>query len=156
VISGSLEIVQPVDGSEVPITVHTAGQFTGETNMLSGRRSLVRGRMQDEGDLLVMTPEALRKVVQTDSELSEILLRAFILRRVALIADKRGDAVLIGSSHSAATLRIREFLTRNGQPHTYLDVEKDPTVQALLDRFQLHVEDAPVLSCRCDVGLDHP
>jgi thioredoxin reductase (NADPH) len=156
VISGSLEIVQPVDGSEVPITVHTAGHFTGETNMLSGRRSLVRGRMQEEGDLLVMTPEALRKVVQTDSELSEILLRAFILRRVALIADKRGDAVLIGSSHSAATLRIREFLTRNGQPHTYLDVEKDPTVQALLDRFQLHVEDVPVVICRYEVVLKNP
>src|SRR5207248_2498136 len=122
----------------------------------SGRRSLVRGRMQDEGDLLVMTPEALRKVVQTDSELSEILLRAFILRRVALIADKRGDAVLIGSSHSAATLRIREFLTRNGQPHTYLDVEKDPTVQALLDRFQLHVEDVPVVICRYEVVLKNP
>jgi thioredoxin reductase (NADPH) len=156
VISGTLEIVQPVDGREIPITVHTKGQFTGEANMLSGRRTLVRGRMREEGDLLVMTPETLRKVVQTDSELSEILLRAFILRRVALIAEGRGDAVLIGSSHSAATLRIREFLTRNGQPHTYLDVEKDPTVQALLDRFQLQIHEIPVVICRYDVVLKNP
>jgi len=112
--------------------------------------------MREDGELLEMTPDALRKVVQSDSELSEILLRAFILRRVALIADHRGDAVLIGSSHSAATLRIREFLTRNGQPHTYLDVEEDPGVQALLDRFQLRLEGVPVVICRYDRVLKNP
>jgi thioredoxin reductase (NADPH) len=156
VISGSLEIVQPVDGKEVPITVHAPGEFTGETNMLSGRRALVRARMREDGNLLVMTPEALRKVVQTDSEISEILMRAFILRRVALIAEGRGEAVLIGSSHSAATLRIREFLTRNGQPHTYVDVEKDASVQALLDRFHIAVGDVPVLVCRYERVLKNP
>ena len=156
VISGSLEIVQPVDGREEPITVHSPGEFTGETNMLSGRRTLVRCRAREDSDLLVMTPEALRKVVQTDSELSEILLRAFILRRVALIAEGRGDAVLIGSSHSAATLRIREFLTHNGQPHLYLDVEKDPGVQALLDRFQVEIHEIPVVICRYERVLKNP
>jgi thioredoxin reductase (NADPH) len=156
VISGSIEVVQPVDGQEIPITVHKPGEFTGEVNMISGRRTLVRARMREDGDLLVMTPEALRKVVQTDSEISETLMRAFILRRVALIADKRGDAVVIGSSLSAATLRIREFLTRNGQPHTYLDVEKDPGVQALLDRFQITVHDVPVLICRYEKVLKNP
>jgi len=94
-------------------------------------------------------------VAQADSELSEIFLRAFILRRVALIADHRGDGVLIGSSYSAATLRIREFLTRNGQPHTYLDVE-DPAVQALLDRFHPRLEDVPVVICRYDRVLKNP
>jgi thioredoxin reductase (NADPH) len=156
VISGALEIVQPADGEEIPITVHHPGEFTGEVNMLSGRRTLVRGRMREQGDLLVISPEALRKVVQTDSEISEILMRAFILRRVALIADKRGEAVVIGSSLSAATLRIREFLTRNGQPHTYVDVEKDPGVQALLDRFQITIHDVPVLICRYDRVLKNP
>src|SRR5437868_11716274 len=156
VISGSLEIVQPVDGREEPITVHSPGEFTGETNMLSGRRTLVRCRAREDSQLLVMTPETLRKVVQTDPELSEILLRAFILRRVALIAQSRGEAVLIGSSHSAATLRIREFLTRNGQPHAYLDVEKDPSVQALFDRFGLKIDDVPVVICRYDRVLKNP
>src|ERR671925_649870 len=79
VLSGELEIVQPVDGREEPITVHVPGEFTGETNMLSGRRSLVRGRMREDGELLVMTPETLRNIVQSDAELSEILMRAFIL-----------------------------------------------------------------------------
>ncbi len=156
IISGEMEVVHPVDGREEPITVHAPGEFTGETTMLTGRRTLVRGRMREDGELLVMTPEALRKVVQADAELSEIFLRAFILRRVALIANSNGDAILIGSSHSAATLRIREFLTRNGQPHTYLDVEKDQGVQVLLDRFQLRVEDVPVIICRYEKVLKNP
>src|ERR1700686_3787479 len=60
VISGALEIVQPADGKELPIIVHGPGEFTGEVNMLSGRRSFVRGRMRDSGELLVITPEVLR------------------------------------------------------------------------------------------------
>src|SRR5712671_1113067 len=156
VISGELEIVQPADGTERPLTVIEAGQFTGETNMLSGRGSLVRGRMREDGELLALSPKALRSLVQSDSELSEILLRAFILRRVALIAAAQSDTVLIGSSHSAGTLRIREFLTRNGQPRVYLDVDKDPAVQALLDRFALTVDDVPFLICRYQRVLRNP
>ena len=124
--------------------------------MLSGRRSLVRGRMREDGELLVMTPEMLRNIVQSDAELSEILMRAFILRRVALISEGRGDAVLIGSVHSAGTLRIREFLTRNGQPYGYLDVDKDPGVQVLLDRFHVTAADVPVVICRYERVLKNP
>src|SRR5437764_5342268 len=148
VLSGALELVQPADGREVPITVLRQGQFTGEANMLTGRRTLARARMKEEGELLAIRPEALRKLVQFDVELSDVLMRAFILRRVQLVARGQGDTVLIGSTHSAATLRIREFLSRNGQPHAYLDVDKDPGVRALLDRFALRPEDVPVLICR--------
>ena len=156
ILSGTLEIVEPLDGKELPITVAGPGEFTGEMNMLLGRRSLVRARMKEPGEVLVLSPDVLRKLVQADTELSEIFLRAFILRRVALIAKTPGDAVLIGSSHSAATLRIREFLTRNGQPHAYLDVEKDPSVQALFDRFGLKIDDVPVVICRYDRVLKNP
>jgi thioredoxin reductase (NADPH) len=147
VISGALALVQPSGGDELPITVLREGEFSGEINMLSARPSLVRARMTESGELLVISPEALRSVVQSDSELSELLMRAFILRRVSLIANALGDTVLIGSAHSAATLRIREFLTGNGQPHAYIDVDKDPGVQGLLDRFDLHVNDVPVVIC---------
>ena len=74
-------------------------------------------------------------LVQTDAELSEILMRAFILRRVELISAGVGDIVLIGSTYSADTLRIKEFLMRNGQPYSYIDLERDPDVQNLLDSF---------------------
>ena len=156
VLSGELEIVQPADDKEVPVTVHHVGEFTGEANMLSGRRSIVRGRMKEAGQLLVVTPEALRKLVQTDADLSELFMRAFILRRVALISSSIGDTLLIGSSHSAGTLRLRDFLTRNAQPHQYLDVDKDPSVQSLLDRFGVGVNDIPVLVCRYEKVLKRP
>ena len=156
VLSGALEVVQPAEGRETPIAVLRTGQFTGEMNMLARRRSLVRARMIMPGELLVIAPEALRKIVQVDTSLSEILMKAFILRRVALIARDLGDAVLIGSAHSPATLRIREFLARNGQPHAYLDVEKDTGVQALLDRFQLTARDMPVVICRYERVLKNP
>ena len=75
-------------------------------------------------------------------------MRAFILRRVALIAAATSDLVLLGSRHSASTLRIKEFLSRNGQPFTYQDVESDPGVQALLDRFHVGVDEVPVVVCQ--------
>jgi thioredoxin reductase (NADPH) len=156
VLSGAMEIVQPADGKEVLITVHLPGEFTGEVNMLSGRRSLVRARIVEAGELLVITPETLRKLVQSDADLSELLMRAFILRRVALISNSMGDTVLIGSAHSAATLRVREFLTRNGQPFEYIDVDRDPGVQALLDRFALRPSDVPVVICRWERVLKNP
>src|SRR5437764_10093819 len=95
------------------------GQFTGEVNLLSGRRGFTRIRAAEASELIELQREELLGLLQTDSELSDIFMLAFILRRVELIAHQAGDAVLIGSNHSAETLRIKEFLTRNGYPHAY-------------------------------------
>ena len=132
------------------------GEFTGEVNQLSGRRSLVRCRAREASKLLEIARADLRRVMQTDAALGEVLLRAFLLRRVFLIAHSVGDAVLIGSSHSADTLRLQAFLARNGHPHTYLDVERDPDVQTILDQFQIRVADIPVLICRGELVLRNP
>src|SRR5437867_5035882 len=156
VIEGAVEIVRPVDGHEERITVHGPGEFTGEINMLSARRTLVRGRALGDGSIVVVDREHLRALVQRDFELSEILMRAFILRRVALIAHGDSGLVLIGSRHSARTLRIREFLSRIAQPFTYQEVESDPGVQALLDRFQVGVDDVPVVVCESGKVLRNP
>jgi thioredoxin reductase (NADPH) len=147
VLSGALAIVRPVGDHEVPVTVHEPGGFTGEINMLSARRSLVRGQVAEDGDLLVMDRDQLRDLVRRDFELSEILMRAFILRRVALINQGDNDLVLIGSHHSASTLQLKQFLTRNGQPFTYQDAEADPAVQVLLERFHVGVNEVPVVLC---------
>jgi thioredoxin reductase (NADPH) len=156
VIEGAVEIVRPVDGREEQITVHGPGEFTGEINMLSARRTLVRGRALGAGSIVVVDREHLRVLVQRDFELSEILMRAFILRRVALIAHGDSGMVLIGSRHSARTLQIREFLTRNGQPFTYQEVESEPDVQALLDRFHVGVDEVPVVVCQGGQVLRKP
>ncbi|MFZ0178521.1 MAG: SDR family NAD(P)-dependent oxidoreductase, partial [Candidatus Dormiibacterota bacterium] len=110
---------------ERPITVHRAGGFTGELTMISGRRIFVRGRVIEPGDFVELTGDALRSLIAKDAELSEIFMRAFILRRLELISRGYGSLILLGSRHSAQTLRLREFLTRNGHPYTDIDLDTD-------------------------------
>lgn len=154
--TGRVEIVQPSGTEETLVTVHGPGQFTGEVNMLSGRRSLVRARVTEPGEVIELSREDMLSLVQTDSELGEILMRAFILRRVELIAHGIGDVVLVGSAHCAGTLRVREFLARNGHPYAYLDLDRDTGIQDLLDQFHVTEEDVPVLICRGEVVLRNP
>ncbi|MEO8256903.1 MAG: FAD-dependent oxidoreductase [Acidobacteriota bacterium] len=156
VTAGRVEIVRPATDGDALIAVLGPGQFTGEINMLSGRRPLVRVRATEPGEVVEVSRARLLTLIQTDSELSEILMRAFLLRRVELIAQGFGDVVLIGSMHSPGTLRIKEFLTRNGHPYAYLDLERDHDTQALLDRFHVAVADVPVLICRGQVVLRNP
>jgi thioredoxin reductase (NADPH) len=155
-LSGRLEIVNPSREGQTVVTLHGAGEFTGEVDILSGRPSLLRANAAENSELLEIDPASLRRVVQTDAELSEIFLRAFVLRRAHLIAHTLGDAVLIGSSHSADTLRLKGFLARNGHPHTYLDVERDPQVQDLLEHFGVDLKDVPVLICGGQPVLRNP
>jgi thioredoxin reductase (NADPH) len=156
VIRGALEIVRPVGDKEEQVVVHRPGGFTGEINMLSGRRSLVRCRALVDSSIVALDHDDLRALVQRDSELSEIIMRAFILRRVALASQGGADMILLGSRHSAATLRLKEFLSRNGQPFTYQDVETEPGVQALVDRFQIRVNEIPVVLCEGGHVLRNP
>ena len=156
VLEGSLEIIDVARGHQDALRALSRGAFTGEINQLSGRRSLVRCRAPEASTVLEIPRPNLRHIIQTDTELGEILLRAFMLRRVYLIAHSVGDAVLIGSSHSADTLRLQSFLSRNGHPHTYLDVERDADVQTALDHFEIGVADIPVLICREDLVLRNP
>jgi thioredoxin reductase (NADPH) len=156
VIQGSIEIVGVSNGEKTVIRVLGQGMFTGEVNQLSGRRSLVDCRAREDSELLELDRNSLRRIMQTDVALGEIFLTAFVMRRVFLIANSVGDAILIGSSHSSDTLRLRAFLSRNGHPHTYVDVERDPDVQALLDHFEVRVTDIPVLICRGELVLRNP
>ena len=156
VTEGKIDIVSVSGSTEALIVTLQPGQFTGEANMLSGRRGFARIRAGMDGEVIEVEREQLLSLVQTDSELSDILMRAFVFRRVELIAHQVGDAVLVGSNHSADTLRIKEFLTRNGYPHAYVDLERDADVQALLDRFRVGLADIPVVICRGQVVLRNP
>jgi thioredoxin reductase (NADPH) len=156
VIAGEVEIVRPFGAYETLVTIHGYGEFTGEANMLSGRRSFFRARATKAGNVIELDHQQMLTLVQTDAELSDILMRAFILRRVELIAAGVGDIILIGSTHSAGTLRIKEFLMRNGHPYSYIDLERDPDVQNLLDSFQISASEIPVLICRGQLVLRNP
>jgi len=148
VVSGRLEILRATTDAEQRVVVLGPGQFTGEMTMVSGRRGVVRIRAPEPGEAIEVQRDDLMGLVQTDGELSDILLRAFILRRVELISHGHGNVVLIGSRHSPGTLRIEEFLTRNGHPHSYVDLERDAEAQEMLDRFHVGIDEIPVLICR--------
>jgi thioredoxin reductase (NADPH) len=154
--TGQVEVVQSSDGIEKPVALFLPGQFTGEISILFGRRILVRVRAKEAGEVIEIDREHLLNLVQTDAELGEIFMRAYILRRVELIAQGFGDVLVLGSSHSPGTLRVKEFLTRNGHPYSYIDLDHDVGVQDLLDRFQVATNDIPVVICRSEVVLRNP
>ncbi len=155
-LSGEMEIVQPGLHGEQPLTTHGPGQFTGEMTMISGQRSLALGRIVRPGEVLQLTGEALRALVARDAELGEILMRAFIFRRLGLVTHGFGNVILLGSRHSAQTLELREFLSRNGHPYTYVDLDTDRTSQELLDRFHVNASEVPVVICNTQDVLRSP
>jgi thioredoxin reductase (NADPH) len=156
VVSGEVEIVRPSSGVETLITVHGPGQFTGEVNNLSGRPAVVRMRCTKPGELIELDRQHMLSLLQTDADLGEIMMRAFILRRAELVTAGVGDIVLIGSIYSAGSLRIKEFLMRNGHPYSYIDLERDPEVQNLLDSSHTDASEIPVVICRGQIVLRNP
>lgn len=156
VISGELEIVRVWAGGDTLIALLGPQRFTGEVNSLSGRPAILRARITKAGEVIELGRQQLVALVQTDSELSEILLRAFILRRAELVTTGMGDVVLVGSKHSADTLRIKEFLMRNGYPYSYIDLERDSDVQGLLESLHVAATEIPVLICRDHSVLRNP
>jgi thioredoxin reductase (NADPH) len=147
VLSGAMEVSRPTLDGELLVTTHTPGCFNGEMAMISGQRCLVRGRVTVPGDFLELTRDAMLALVARDGELSEILMRAFILRRLWLIREGYSSVILMGSRHSAQTLHLREFFSRNGHPYAYIDLDTDRIAREMLDRFQVKASDVPVVIC---------
>jgi thioredoxin reductase (NADPH) len=154
--TGEIQIVQSPAGGAAVAAVLRSGQFTGELNMFSNRRALLQIRAGEDGEVIELDHAHVQALVQGDAELGDILMRAFILRRVELVAQGLGDVVVAGSEHCADTLRIREFLTRNGHPHAYIDLDRDAGAQQLLDRFGVTMDEVPVLICRGQLVLRNP
>jgi len=156
VVTGELEAVRDSCAGEDVATTHRQGQFSGELNLVTGRRSLATIRAIAPGEIIDVERENLLAMLQTDAELSQIFMRAFILRRAALIDRGFGDVVVLGSHFSPQTLRVREFLSRNAHPYTYLDLDTDAMAQDALDRWKISADDVPVVICRGEAVLRNP
>src|SRR5438034_10511223 len=156
VVAGRSDVVRPSAAGDEVVVEFGPGMFTGEVTMLSGRPGLAQIRAGAAGEVIEVGRDELLALIQSDGELSEILMRAFSLRRVELIARGVSDVVVLGSTHCQGTLRIREFLTRNGHPHTMLDLDRDAGVQELLDRFHVSAADIPVVITCSEVVLRNP
>jgi thioredoxin reductase (NADPH) len=157
VVRGTLEVILARPGDNDVFTVLTMGDFTGEMSMLRGSTGFASIRVGEAGEVIAIDAAHLRSVVLTDAELSELFMRAFILRRMGLVAESAGaDVRLLGSRHSGDTLRLQEFLTRNAYPYQDLHIEEHPDVQALLERFHLRADELPVVICHGDSVLRNP
>ncbi|HEY5219859.1 MAG TPA: FAD-dependent oxidoreductase [Gemmatimonadaceae bacterium] len=156
VTAGRVDVIHTADGVKQVVAQFTPGMFTGEVGILSGQRGVISIQASEAGEVLEVDREHLRDIIQTDGELSEVLMRAFILRRVEMIRHGLGDVVVLGSDHCTGTLRVREFLTRNGHPYVLINLDRDPGAQDLLDRFHVNQSDVPVVICRGDLVLRNP
>jgi thioredoxin reductase (NADPH) len=155
-LSVSLEIVQPTLDGERLVTILRPGVFTGEAGTIAGQRTVVQARAIQAGEILEVRPDDLRTLVAHDAALSEILMRAFMLRRIMLIDRQLGNVVVIGSRHSADTLRLREFLSRNGHPFSYIDLDLDDAYRNFLDRFGIAVSEIPIVIGNGTMVLRNP
>lgn len=146
VLAGELEIVRrDALGDSSVLVVLRPGNYSGEAALLSGRAAMVAGRAGTDLKVLVVPVDGLRGIMVTHAVLSELLMRSFILRRVRLISEHVSDLLLIGSRHSADTLRLQEFLTRNAHPYTFFDLESAGDVCATLTRFNVRPDETPIV-----------
>lgn len=155
-LRGTLDIERPSGNTSTLIVRLGRGQFTGEASLITGRPAIARIRVSEPGEVIELTREQALAIVQTEADLSPVLMRAFMLRRGELIARDLGDVIVLGSVHCSGTLRVREFLTRNGHPFHYIDLDRDAEAQELLDRFSITPEDVPVVICRGTAVLRDP
>ena len=157
ILSGGLEILQPCPNKGVrSLVTHVPGSITGEFSVISGQRALLRGQVSASGEFLQIAPGEFRALVAKDAELGDILMKAYILRRMLLISEEASNVLVLGSLNCANTLRLREFLSRNGYPYKFIDLDTDERSQSILDHFQVKVEEVPVVICNARSVLRNP
>lgn len=148
ILDGEIEVSQRSHkGARTPIVTHHPGSFMGELAQLSGRPSLVDGIARTDGEALEIAPAGVRALLVAEADLGERIMRALILRRVGLLETGAGGPVIIGEAHAADVLRLANFLSRNGHPHTQLDPTADACARSLVEQFQIEPSELPIVLC---------
>ncbi|MGV2292485.1 FAD-dependent oxidoreductase [Trinickia sp. YCB016] len=156
ILSGMIEAIRSsVDGPQF-LGTHGAGSFTGEVGTLAGRAASATTRVVADGEVIVIDEESLHELVVAEAELSETIMRAYILRRVAIIQGQHVGLVVIGSTSSFPTLRLRHFLSRNGQPSAYFDIVEHAATKDLLARYGVTEADIPIVVTTQGLVLTQP
>lgn len=144
-VDAEVDIVVSVDGRENVIVRHGPGRFLGELNMLTGLRAFVSAKVVTPGEVIVVARDRLRHLMATNPRLGDTILAAFVARR-SLLLEKAAPAIrVIGSQFSPEFHRVREFLTRTRVPHEWLDPDRDPQVEDLLNGFGVQPGELPVV-----------
>lgn len=157
VLNGNIEIFETdANGTPKVFTVHREKQFTGELDLFNDREILVSGRAGTESRVVRVKRDDFRRMVTSEPDIADILMRAFIKRRVGFIQNTQGAVVLVGASRSADTQRIQQFLTRNGYPYRLLDSEADPDAVGFLAGFDVKADQLPVVVASHELLLRNP
>lgn len=157
IVAGTIQIERGTALRSRALGTFGEGMFTGDIGTLAGRAAVATAITQTECEMIVVDEECLRALVVAEADLSELIMRAYILRRVAFIQDKDGSGVIVfGSRQSAHSLNLREFLSRNGQPAAYFEVEQHESAAALMERFDISLADIPAVVTPGSVVLKKP
>jgi thioredoxin reductase (NADPH) len=139
-----------------PIGVHSPGNFLGELALLSSRPALVDAIAQEPVEALIIPSERLRALMIAEAELGERIMRALILRRVAILEAGIGGPIILGRAENGDVLRLEGFLRRNGHPYQLLNPETDAPAKVLIERFHVDPEQLPIVLCASGQLLRNP
>ncbi|HUJ01288.1 MAG TPA: FAD-dependent oxidoreductase [Usitatibacter sp.] len=157
VLSGAVRITgRDAHGQDVGVSEHTPGSFTGELTALSGRRALVDGVAVGEVEALLLDASHLRSLLIADAALGEKVMRALILRRVALLESGFGGPILVGASTSPEVARLQGFLRRSGIPSLLLDPASDADAGVFVERYAPSPSELPLAICPDGTVLRNP
>jgi len=148
--SGEVEIIERSSGHDRLVTVHEARGFTGDVDMLTGRPALVSGIARTPCEAYEISAADLRRILNEMPRVSDVLLRAFLMRRKLLEESGLTGLRVVGSRYCRDTHRIREFLAKNKVPFTWIDLESDPQVETLLTQFKITADETPIVACSND------
>jgi thioredoxin reductase (NADPH) len=156
-IKGSVRVTRrdPL-GHSAPILEQGPGEFVAEIGQLSGQPALVDVHAIDHVEALLISPEKLRALMIEEPEIGERVMRALILRRVALIEASAGGPVLIGPESHPDVVRLQGFLARNAYPHQLLDPTRDRNAAELVKQYAPNPSDLPLAVCPKGMVLKNP
>ncbi|MBB5711731.1 FAD-dependent oxidoreductase [Sphingomonas xinjiangensis] len=145
-LEGGIEILdRDVKGIEHIVHQHVPGQFTGELDLFNDRTILVSARALPGTRVIRVGRADFRRLITAEPDIGEIVMRAFILRRVGMLLHGEAGVALVGPGHMADTARLETFLTRNALPHRRIDTEQDADAAGFLECFSLSHADLPVV-----------
>ena len=154
--TGKVEILEGFNSRKKTVTVHEPREFTGEINMLSGKLSLVTAVAKGDCQVYEILIEDFKKIINEIPQLNDCILQAFLSRRELLERSGFTGLKVVGSKFSHDTFRIKDFLSRNKIPFTWIDVEKDRSTHKLLKQFEIGIDEMPVVALRSNKILKNP
>jgi thioredoxin reductase (NADPH) len=145
VLEGEVRIIENyAQPDEFVIVTYRPGEFLGEIGLLTGQRAYLTAVVSAPGRILRVPVEQVHTIMDQELDLSELILRAFLVRHARLM--RRGSGLtLVGSRFDVDTRRLLEVLSRNRLSSKWLDLESEPEAEAVLRRLNVPLADLPIV-----------